>query len=76
MGFYVLLFLKITFRGQWHSQGVAIAQYRTILIAVHVRRLIKYWKVEQYIREIAQRKRASLLLVKDDEFLFNKYWLL
>jgi hypothetical protein len=57
-------------RVQWRSQRVAIgqlstnpefiAQDRKISIPVHVRRLIKYLKVEEYIRVIVQRKRASL----------------
>ncbi len=38
----------------------AIAQYRKILIPVHLWRLIKYLKVEEYIRKIVQRKRVSL----------------
>jgi hypothetical protein len=37
-----------------------IAQDRKISIPVHVRRPIKYLKVEQYIRVKVQRKRASL----------------
>jgi hypothetical protein len=37
--------------GNW-----AIVQHQKILIARHVPRLIKYSKVEEYIREIAQRK--------------------
>ncbi len=36
--------------------GVAIAQCRKIWIPVHVRRLIKYLKVEEYIHEIVQKK--------------------
>jgi hypothetical protein len=36
---------------QWRNQGLVIAQYQKILIAVHVRRLIKYLK-----GEILQRK--------------------
>jgi hypothetical protein len=47
-------------RVQWRSQRVAIAQDRKILIPVHVGRLIKYLKVEEYIRVKVQRKRASL----------------
>jgi hypothetical protein len=56
-------------RVQWRSQRVAIgplstnpefnARDRKILIPMHVRRLIKYLKVEEYIRVIVQRKRAS-----------------
>jgi hypothetical protein len=37
--------------GNW-----AIAQHRKILIPGHLPRLIKYSKVEEYIREIVQRK--------------------
>jgi hypothetical protein len=57
-------------RLQWRSQWVAIgqlptnpefiAQDRKILIPVHVGRLMKYLKVEEYIRVIVQRKRTSL----------------
>jgi len=36
--------------------AVAIAQHRKILIVVDVTRLIKYLKVEEFIREIVQRK--------------------
>jgi hypothetical protein len=39
---------------------MAIAQYRKILLPEHVQRLIKHLKVEECIREIVQRKPASL----------------
>jgi hypothetical protein len=53
-----------------------IAQDRKILIPEHVRRLIKYLKVEEYIRVIVQKIERACLSVEGDEFLFNKYWLL
>jgi hypothetical protein len=38
----------------------AIDQCRKVLIPVPIARLIKYLKVEEYIREILEKKRASL----------------
>ncbi len=53
----------------------AIPQYRKILIHVHVPRLIKYLKVEKYIREVGQKSERACLLVESDDFLFHKKFL-
>jgi hypothetical protein len=51
---------KVIAEIQWRSQRRAIAQYRKILISMHVRRLIKYLKVEENIREIVPKKAIEL----------------
>jgi hypothetical protein len=42
---------------------------------VHVPRLIKYLKVEKYIREVGQKSERACLLVESDDFLFHKKFL-
>jgi hypothetical protein len=44
----------------YFSKKVYSGNCRKIFIPVHIPKLIKYSKVEEHIREIIQRKRASL----------------